>query len=167
MIRAVVYGLLIAAAVLIQSAWLARLQLWGAVIDPLLPLVLAIGIFRGAEGGALAGLAAGWVQDLLSGAAIGVHVLSKLVVGFAAGLFEQSIYAEDPFLPAVATFVATVLGELVLLGVLVVTGLAPLSWPRTPQTVLVQAVMNSAIAPVVFRGVRAIERQIQKRELGS
>jgi len=166
-IRAVVYGFIIAVAALIQSAWLTRLPVWGVVIDPLLPLILAVGILRGSESGAVAGLAAGWVQDLLSGAAIGVHVLSKLVVGFAAGLFERSIYAEDPFLPAVATFVATILGELVLLGVLVVTGLAPLSWPRTPQTVLAQALINSAIAPLMFRGVRAIERQIQQHELGS
>jgi len=166
-IRPVVYGVVIAGTALIQSAWLARVPLWGAVIDPLVPLTVAIGIFRGAEGGALVGLAAGWVQDLLSGAALGVNVLSKLVVGFAAGLFEQSIYAEDPFLPAVTTFVATLLGELVLVGVLVVTGLAPVSWPRTPQTVLVQAMLNSVIAPPIFRGVRAIERQIQKRELGS
>ncbi len=167
MIRPVVYVLVVVVAGLVQSAWLARIPVWGAVIDPLLPLVVAIGIFRGAEEGAVVGVAAGLLQDLLSGAAIGVHGLSKLVVGFVAGLFEQSIYAEDPFLPAVATCVATLLGELVLLGVLVVTALAPLSWPLTLQTVLAQAVLNSAIAPVVFRGVRAIERQIQKQEQGS
>lgn len=167
MIRVAVYGVLIAIAALVQSAWLARIPVWGASIDPLLPLVVAIGVFRGAEGGAITGAVAGWVQDLLSGAAMGVHILSKLVVGFAAGLFEQSIYAEDPFLPAVATFVATIFGELVLIGVLVVTGLAPLVWPRTLQSLLAQAVLNSVIAPLVFRGVRAIERQIQRQEQGN
>jgi rod shape-determining protein MreD len=98
---------------------------------------------------------------------MGVHVLSKLVVGFVAGMFEQSIYADDPFLPAVATFLATILGELVLMAVLVITGLAPLVWPRALQAPLAQAVLNSAIAPFVFRGVRAIEHQIQRQEQGS
>ncbi len=167
MIRVVTYTTMIAIAALVRSAWLARIPVWGASIDPVLPLVVAIGVFRGAEGGALGGVVAGWVQDLLSGAAMGVHVLSKLVVGFVAGMFEQSIYAEDPFLPAVATFLATILGELVLIVVLVITGLAPLVWPRTLQALLSQAVLNSAIAPFVFRGVRAIERQIQREEQGS
>lgn len=167
MIRVVTYTILIAIAALVRSAWLARIPVWGASIDPVLPLVVAIGVFRGAEEGALGGVVAGWVQDLLSGAAMGVHVLSKLVVGFVAGMFEQSIYAEDPFLPAVATFLATLLGELVLMVVLVITGLAPLVWPRTLQALLAQGVLNSAIAPFVFRGVRAIERQIQRQEQGS
>jgi len=166
-IRVVTYTILIAIAALVRSAWLARIPVWGASIDPVLPLVVAIGVFRGAEEGALGGVVAGWIQDLLSGAAMGVHVLSKLVVGFVAGMFEQSIYAEDPFLPAVATFLATILGELVLMTVLVITGLAPLVWPRTLQALLAQAVLNSAIAPFVFRGVRAIERQIQRQEQGS
>ncbi len=167
MTRAIIYGAVVVVATLVQSAWLARIPVLGAVVDPLLPLTVAVGIFRGAESGAVVGVGGGLLQDLVSGAAIGVNGLSKLVVGFTSGLFERSIYAEDPFLPAVATFVASLVGQLLLLGILVVTGLAAPSWPDAFQTVLTQAVLNSAIAPLVFRAVRAIEQQIQKRYQGS
>ncbi len=167
MTRALIYSTVIVVATLIQSSWLARLPVWGAVIDPLLPLVVAVGIFRGAESGAVIGLGAGLLQDLVSGAAIGVNGLSKLIVGFASGQFERSISVEDPFLPAVATCLATLLGQLLVLGVLVVTDLAAPAWPAMIQTIVAQAVLNSAIAPLIFRGVRMIEHQVQKRYQGN
>ncbi len=162
-----IYSGLVVGAALVQAAWFARVPIWGAVLDPLLPLTVAMGILRDAESGALAGLGAGLLQDLLGGAALGVNGLGKLVVGFVSGLFERSIYAEDPFLPAVATFLATLLGQTLLIGVLVATGLAAPAWPGAIQTMLAQAVLNSAIAPLVFRGMRAVEHQIIKRYQGS
>src|SRR5574337_1049194 len=88
---------------LVQVAWLARVQVWGAILDPLVPLIVGMGILKGAESGAVVGVAAGLLQDLLSGGGpLGVNGLSKLVVGFASGMFERSIYIENPLLPALA-----------------------------------------------------------------
>src|SRR5574337_1231972 len=82
---------------LVQVAWLARVQVWGAILDPLVPLIVGMGILKGAESGAVVGVAAGLLQDLLSGGGpLGVNGLSKLVVGFASGMFERSIYIENP-----------------------------------------------------------------------
>src|SRR5947209_13855108 len=53
----------------------------------------------------------------------GVNGLSKLVVGFASGLFERSIYIENPLLPAIATFVGTLLGEVLLVIFALIVGL--------------------------------------------
>jgi hypothetical protein len=79
-----------------------------------------------------------------------------MVVGFASGLFERSIYLENPLLPAVATFVGTLLSEVLLLLLGQITGLgdpAAASFPR----VLTQAVMNGALAPVLFRAIKGVE----------
>lgn len=154
-------GVLVVAA-LVQAAWLARVQISGAVLDPLLPFAVAVGILRGAESGAVVGLAAGLLQDLLSGGPLGVNGLSKLVVGFVSGLFERSIYIENPLLPAVATFVGTVLGEVLLLVLGVVTGPGTQPWLAILPRMLAQAVLNSAIAPLLFRGVKSIEYRMDR-----
>lgn len=155
--RVLVYGILLLVAGLVQSAWLARVEISGAILDPLLPIAVAVGILRGAEYGAAVGLAAGLLQDLLSGGPLGVNGVSKLVVGFASGLFERSIYIENPLLPAVATFVGTLLSETLLIAVGQLTGLGAERLPTVVPRAVVQALLNSAVAPWLFRGVRQVE----------
>lgn len=155
-------GVLIILA-LVQVAWLARVQVWGAILDPLLPLIIGVGILKGAESGAVVGVAAGLLQDLLSGGGpLGVNGLSKLVVGFASGMFERSIYIENPLLPAIATFVGTLLGGVLLVIVALLVGLGVPPWPAVVARMIVQAVLNSAIAPVLFRTIRVIETRFQR-----
>ena len=163
MSRAFVYASVVVMVALVQAAWLARAQILGAALDPLLPLAVGMGILRGAESGAVVGVAAGLLQDLLSGGGpLGVNGLSKLVVGFASGLFERSIYIENPLLPAIATFVGTLLGEVLLVIVALIVGLGAPSASALAAKMIVQALLNSAIAPLLFRGIRAIEIRLQR-----
>ena len=163
MSRAFVYASVVVMVALVQAAWLARAQVLGAALDPLLPLAVGMGILRGAESGAVVGVAAGLLQDLLSGGGpLGVNGLSKLVVGFASGLFERSIYIENPLLPAIATFVGTLLGEVLLVIVALVVGLGVPSTSALAAKMIMQAILNSAIAPLLFRGIRAIETRLQR-----
>ena len=106
-------------------------------------IAVAVGILRGAEYGGVLGLAAGLLQDLLGGGPLGVNGLTKMVVGFASGLFERSIYIENPLLPAVAAFAGTLLSEALLLTVGQVTGLSGTVAASAPR-VLTQAVLNAA-----------------------
>ncbi len=163
MSRVLVYTGVLVAVALVQAAWLARVQLSGAALDPLLPFTVGMGILRGAESGAVVGVAAGLLQDLLSGGGpLGVNGLSKLVVGFASGLFERTIYIENPLLPAIATFVGTLLGEVLLVIVALIVGLGVPPWPALVAKMVVQAILNSTIAPLLFRGIRAIETRLQR-----
>ena len=163
MSRAFVYASVVVMVALVQAAWLARAQILGAALDPLLPLAVGMGILRGAESGAVVGVAAGLLQDLLSGGGpLGVNGLSKLVVGFASGLFERSIYIENPLLPAIATFVGTLLGEVLLVIVALIVGLGVPSASALAAKMIMQALLNSAIAPLLFRGIRAIEIRLQR-----
>ncbi|MBI2122669.1 MAG: rod shape-determining protein MreD [Armatimonadetes bacterium] len=161
--RALMYGGALIVAALVQTAWLVRMPIAGEVMDPVLVLAVATGILRGAESGAVVGLAGGLLQDLLSGGPLGMHGLSKLVVGFGSGLFERSIYIENPFLPAVAAFAGTLLGEALLNIVGVVTGLGTVSLRDAVPRVLIQAVLNSVIAPPLFRGIRALDLRFERQ----
>ena len=156
-----IYGGLLVVGGLVQVAWLARVEISGAILDPLLPIAVAVGILRGAESGGAVGLAAGLLQDLLGGGPLGVNGLTKMVVGFASGLFERSIYIENPLLPAVATFAGTLLSEFLLLAVGQITGLSGSTAASAPRA-LTQAVMNGALAPVLFRGIKGIEIRLAR-----
>jgi rod shape-determining protein MreD len=161
--RVLAYTGVLVILALVQVAWLARVQVWGAILDPLVPLIIGVGILKGAESGAVVGVAAGLLQDLLSGGGpLGVNGLSKLVVGFASGMFERSIYIENPLLPAIATFVGTLLGGVLLVIVALLVGLGVPPWPAVMVRMIVQAVLNSAIAPVLFRTIRVIETRFQR-----
>ena len=92
-----------------------------------------------------------------------MHGLSKMAVGFSSGLFERSIYIENPFLPAVAAFAGTLLGEALLNIIGVVTGLGTVSLRDAVPRVLIQAVLNSVIAPPLFRGVRALDLRFERQ----
>lgn len=163
MSRTLVYAGVLVGVALVQAAWLARVQVFGAALDPLLPFAVGMGILRGAESGAVAGVTAGLLQDLLSGGSpLGVNGLSKLVVGFASGLFERSIYIENPLLPAIATFVGTLLGEVLLVIVALIVGLGAQPWPVVVAKVVAQALLNSAVAPLLFRGIRVVETRFQR-----
>lgn len=163
MSRVLAYTGVVVILALVQVVWLARVQLWGAILDPLVPLIIGMGILKGAESGAVVGVAAGLLQDLLSGGGpLGVNGLSKLVVGFASGMFQRSIYIENPLLPAIATFIGTLLGGVLLVMVALLVGLGVPPWPAVVARIIVQAVLNSAIAPVLFRTIRVIETRFQR-----
>ncbi len=161
MSRVLIYGGLLALAGLVQVAWLARIEISGAILDPLLPIAVAVGVLRGAESGGVMGLAAGLLQDLLGGGPLGVNGLAKMAVGFASGLFERSIYIENPLLPAVATFAGTLLSEALLLAVGQLTGLSASAAAAVPRA-LVQAALNAAVAPVLFRAIKGIEIRLAR-----
>ncbi len=86
MTRVVAYGVLAAASLALEVTWLAVFRPWGAVIDPLLVLVVSAGLLRGPEVGAVAGAAAGWMQDVITGVPLGLGMLGNLCAGFGAGL---------------------------------------------------------------------------------
>jgi rod shape-determining protein MreD len=155
-------GAVVLAAV-VHAAWLARLRVAGAAADPLLALAVGVGVLQGAERGAVVGTAAGLLQDLLSGGGpLGVYGLSKLVVGFGSGLFERSIYLDNPLLPAVATAAGTVVSEVTLVILAAVIGLAPGPWPAELARIAAQVVLNSALAPLVFRGIRVLDARVRR-----
>ncbi len=161
--RALAYAGAVALAGVVHAAWLVRLRVAGAAPDPLLALAVGVGVLQGAERGAVVGAAAGLLQDLLSGGGpLGVYGLSKLVVGFGSGLFERSIYLDNPLLPAVATAAGTVVSEVVLLAVAAVIGLALGPWPTELARIAAQVVLNSALAPAVFRGIRILEGRVRR-----
>ena len=69
-----------------------------AGVTPDLPLIVVVllALRRGPEFGALAGFAAGLLQDAAGGGLIGVQALTKALIGFAIGAVGSRLSVDQP-----------------------------------------------------------------------
>jgi rod shape-determining protein MreD len=157
-------GCLLAGAV-IDGAWLWRLPL-DASPDLLLLITLAASLRRGIESGAVIGVIAGYLRDLLSGSPLGVFALSYLIIGTAAGAASPLVDLQQRAMPAAAAIVATLALALLSAAAVTATGVAAVSWLRLAGDTAIAAAMNAVLAGPVDALVRWIDRATQRRYSG-
>lgn len=81
------------------------------VLDPFLIVVVYCGLSGGETHGMLAGMAAGWVQDVqFGGPVIGLGALGKVLVGFVVGLAGTRFHLSAP-LPRAAVLALASLAD--------------------------------------------------------
>ena len=155
--RFLIYAVLAAAGTVVQSAWLVYLPLFGGIADPLLPIIMTVGLLHGSEEGAVVGAGVGLIHDVMSGSPLGLGMAAGVCAGFAAGLGEGSLSLESVWLPAVGGAVLTLLaGAVTLTGVhLMALTVAPL--PEAARAVLGSACYNGVIAVPIFQGLRRLD----------
>ena len=155
--RFLVYAVFAAAGTILQTAWLAYLPLAGGIADPLLPIVMTIGLLHGSEEGAVVGAGIGLLHDVMSGSPLGLGMAAGVCAGFAAGLGEGSLSLESAWLPAIGGALLTVLaGGVTLIGAHLV-GLAAAPLPDAARAVLGSACYNGVIAVPIFHGLRRLD----------
>lgn len=142
--------------VIVQTAAISQVTIFGAPVD-LFPLVVAaVGLLAGSIGGACFGFAAGLFIDVAMLQAVGVTSLVYVVVGYAAGRLRELRDPAHSLTPmvvgAVATLVATA-GFAILTFMIGVD--APVSLLLVRQ-ILVTVVVNTLLAVPVYAGVRRI-----------
>jgi rod shape-determining protein MreD len=160
--RALVLGLLVVLAVVLQVTVLNRLPLPGAAPDLVLVVVVAVGLLQGPRTGMLVGFAAGLLGDLSGDAELGRTALVLVLVGFLAGLLEDEADV-SPLVPAVAA------GALAAVAVLVhAAGGVLLSDPRTTGGALWRSLVSlvpycAVLATVVLPLVGVLLRRDDRR----
>jgi rod shape-determining protein MreD len=157
MIRFGGYALLVSTALVLQTTWLTHWSVGGAVADPLLIVVMVVGLLHGPEEGALAGAAIGLLQDIMTGVPLGLGMLGDLCAGFAAGLGERTLYLESIWLPALGAVILSVLRSTVWIGAAHLVGLVDPSPPHLLRVLVLTACYNGLIAVPIFRGLRRLD----------
>lgn len=155
--RAVLAGVILLVAVVLQSAVLARLPLPGPTPDLLLLVVIGIALTLGANAGAVTGFAAGVLMALAPPASgpLGLSALLFAVVGFVVGsraAGERLAWAELAGLAGAA-------GALTSVAELVMAAVWGGSWPGIVAAVLIvglQAAYCALLAVVVAPAVGAL-----------
>ncbi len=157
MMRYALYFVASAVSLVLQITWLSRLSVGGAVVDPLLVVVMMVGLLHGPEEGALVGAGAGLLQDVMTGTPLGLGMLGGVCVGFCAGLGERSIYVENVWLPGLAAGVLTVLRSAVWIGAAHLVGLLSASLVDVARITALAACYNGCIAVPMFHGLRRLD----------
>lgn len=101
------YVLAVGGGTLVQSTVIPELGFWGVVPDLPVVLVVLLALRRGPEVGCVIGFALGLAQDVLAGGPLGLHALSKSVIGFVAGDLPRWCLVANPLVPVVAAVAAT------------------------------------------------------------
>ena len=118
--------------------------------DPLLVLVISLSIVLGEKRGSLVGLAAGLLQDILFGPALGLFALSKAAIAFLAGFAAREIYKDQMVGPIILTFILTVIHEFILFSLISVFFDMSLSWEYFSSSLLLKTLGNVAFLFILY-----------------
>ena len=158
MIRRVKLALLILVAVVLQTTLLTHFDLFDAMPGLCMLCVLAVAFEDGPESGALFGFAMGLVLDLFLITPLGLSALSFALTGYAVGAFQSSIVRSTPWLYPMIGGLGGLFGGLVFITVGAMVGQDQLLSMHGVQIVVVSAVWDALLAPLVYPVVRRLAR---------
>lgn len=140
---------------IIQGSFFAFFFAGQALPDILLVIVIIMGFLLREKKGALIGLGGGLLQDFLFGHGLGFFALTKMLLGYGAGLVGREIYRDKLTGPVIIVFTGTILHEMLIYAlVYLFIGEVPFAWGMLKQFTG-QAVFNSLLTlllyPFIFR----------------
>ena len=141
---------------------LARFVVRGVVaVDLVLVVVVYVALTSGPVTGLITGATAGLVQDALSIRVIGIGGLAKTVVGFLTGIIGTQVIVAQPLPRFVVFFRATVLHELVVLGLNALLDQQQFGTPFAAITG--QAVGNAIVGVIAFQLAELLPGAMERR----
>jgi rod shape-determining protein MreD len=158
---ALLTGLAILAALLLNSALSHVSAPASRIFDPFLLVTVYCGLQRGETHGMLAGAAAGWVQDAhFGGTVVGLSGLSKVLVGFGAGAAGARFLLSGPLARACVLFAAGMLDSLLVQALAAAFDIRAYELPL--PTLLGRAAVNAFVGAALFAG---LDRRLARRTL--
>jgi rod shape-determining protein MreD len=146
-------------ATLVQSSFFPALGLHALRPDFVLQMVVIWALLRGWREALPLGFVGGLFLDLFSGAPFGTAALALVLVAFCCSAGSVSAFRDNPLLPVVMVFWASVLYGLLYLFLLR-THEVPVPWLSSLRQVVVPgAIVNTMLAPLTFWVVSRIERR--------
>jgi rod shape-determining protein MreD len=158
--RLPLYIAAVSGGALVQCTVVPAVGVAGVVPDVPIVLAVLLGLRYGAEAGCLAGFALGLAQDVVGGGPLGLHALSKGLVGFVAGDLPRWFLVTRPVVPIAVAVLATVADGVLRFGLLQLFHYpAPLG-ELLARVIVPQAGYNGvlALAALAWPGVRPVPR---------
>ncbi|MDF2568987.1 MAG: rod shape-determining protein MreD [Sporomusa sp.] len=117
----------------------------GVKPDIILLIILSAGLLAGRERAIGVAFFAGMMQDFASGNVFGLNTLSKMAIGYAAGLAERKVFKESILLPVLATIIATFFNSAIMQALLFLLG-----YKIEPGSMLMNQVLLSLGYNILF-----------------
>ncbi len=148
------------AALALQTA-LGRYIRGTVAVNLVLVVVVYVALMSGPVTGLLTGTFAGLMQDALSTGVIGIGGLAKTLIGFLAGIVGTQFIVTQPLPRFCVFFTATLLHELVFIGLYTLLDLRHFGSPYA--AVAGQAAGNAAVGVVAFQLVELLPGAVERR----
>lgn len=120
--RTLVWAGLLIFTIAFQAVLLPVIFSYGSKPDLILIMVVASGLLAGREQAVGVGFFAGLLQDFASGNVFGLNILSKMIIGYVAGLAERKVFKESVLLPVMAIVIATFFNSALMQALLFLLG---------------------------------------------
>lgn len=146
--------LVVVTVLFVQLTILTHVRVFGVMPDAMLLLAIAGGMTGGPTAGAVIGFGSGMAIDLFLQTPMGLSALVFSLVGYAVGLLEATMLRSAWWIPVVTTFVASAAGIVLFAVAGSVVGEREMVTGHLLTIVLVVAVANAVLAPLVIRLVR-------------
>jgi rod shape-determining protein MreD len=111
-VRLPLYVLAVGGGTLVQCTVVPVFGVGGVVPDLPVVLTVLLALRYGAEAGCLTGFALGLAQDAVAGGPLGLHALSKALLGFVAGDLPRWVLVTRPIVPIGLAVLATIVDGL-------------------------------------------------------
>ena len=151
---------------LIQTSWLDSLQIFGAIPDLNVLIVVYFALREGEERGMFTGLFGGILEDVASNATLGHHVLGLVLVAYAVGRVRLRLLTDHPAVRVCLVFAASLLEGILFMAILFV------QQPEIPALNLLAARIvpgafyTAILTPVWFLGFDWVLRRFQSSSGG-
>lgn len=148
---AAVIGLVAGFGVLLQTTLFHVLPLHLRLSpDVLLVIVVFLGLHRHTVGAVLTAFVLGYVQDAVSGGAVGLNAFGMVAVYVLVYLTCRRLWVDNVLSKVVLVFLASSVKAVAVLAVSAVFGAAGGAWAATLGGVLLNAGAAAVLAPPVF-----------------
>jgi rod shape-determining protein MreD len=158
LIRRVRLVLVVITLVVLQTTVFTHLRVFGAVPDLCLVATVAIGYEEGPQTGALFGFLSGLVLDLFLASPAGLSALANACTGYGVGVFQGGLVRESRLLPVILGGIGGLVGGTIFVVVGGIAGQSGYLTLTSVRIVLVAAIYDAVVAPLVFPFVRWANR---------
>lgn len=141
-------------AAILQNTLFSNINIMGANINIILPLVIVLSQILGQNIGAYNGLFAGFIEDLLFSNILGVHALSYFLIGYIVADKKFHIF-NGKRNGAITTFIATFINILIV-GVLYYIFMKESILSMLSYSIIIEAFLNSLIYLLYYKFIKKI-----------
>ena len=121
--------------------------------------MLAVAYEEGPNTGAMFGFCMGLAMDLFLTTPLGLTAMTYAITGFAVGVFQAGIVRSSPWIAPILGGVGGLFGGLLFIAVGAMVGQEGFLSAAGIKTVLIAALFDALIAPIVFPVVRCAARE--------
>ncbi len=152
MLRYVMPTLLLLVAGALQGNMPEWMMFKGARPDLLLVVVIALSLTFDPLSGAIIGFFAGLIHGSIVGVHLGSYIVSRAVIGFAAGSMTVRLFSDNALVPVVAAGGLTFAGELLFL----IFNPIP-NFVGSIKVLLAESLYNSLLALLTYWIIRRVQ----------